>query len=349
MIKYFKKFLCLTVMAAIGIGTVAAQAIKREHKVENNGYEWVKLSIAGSEIVGAEDTKGSVLIPLSEEFSMISFVPHDEKGYFSVKKNNRNGAYSITGVELVPPAYDYLAYFGNEGFKYRVGDKWYSLGVYLPGNNVPQVQTQESMQNVANNNVAISNSQQNLYTLNNTELNSSTEQAKTQQSWGGAYYEFGLGFVTDDALSYNLNYVGLGFFLSNNIYATFAAGWTWVISEATEYLYGYTLTAKASTHFMPMQIGLGYRIKANESFSIDPFVGIDFNIGISSSLEYSYAGETEEIDLDAPGFGIGMKLGLRFNINHWVIFGKYNLPINDEQESITGDDGYLEIGTGYMF
>lgn len=61
MIKYFKKFLCLTMMAAIGIGTVAAQAIKREHKVENNGYEWVKLSIAGSEIVGAEDTKAVFL------------------------------------------------------------------------------------------------------------------------------------------------------------------------------------------------------------------------------------------------------------------------------------------------
>lgn len=332
-------------MAAIGIGTVAAQAIKREHKVENNGYEWVKLSIAGSEIVGAEDTKGNVLIPLSEEFSMISFVPHDEKGYFSVKKNNRNGAYSITGVELVPPAYDYLAYFGNEGFKYRVGDKWYSLGVYLTG--IPKIQTQESQ----NTNIIQSNDIDKTITISSKPAEAEEKSLQKKENSNYGCYDLGIGFVADEVKSYSLDLLGMEWHLGNNIYLAWHWGLTYIYSKTTESLYGATYTTKFSVFNMPCRFGLGYRIVANENLSIVPFAGIDFNSIVSAQLKLSYGGEEESVDIfeDSYNVGIDFTLGLRLNMKKMGVFGKYHIPLNDTQEVITGDDGYLEIGVSLLF
>ena len=115
-----KKRLLIFFLTMVGIvAGASAQKNHKEYKVETNGYKWIKVYSTDFKTVGVEDTDGNTIIPLSEQFSMISFVQEGESGYFSVWKNDRNGAYSIKGVEMIPPAYDYLAYYGKEGFKYR--------------------------------------------------------------------------------------------------------------------------------------------------------------------------------------------------------------------------------------
>lgn len=372
--------LLILVLTMLGIMTGAsAQKNHKEYKVETNGYKWIKVYSTDFKIVGVEDTDGNTIIPLSEQFSMISFVQEGESGYFSVWKNDRNGAYSIKGVEMIPPAYDYLAYFGKEGFKYRsTNGKWYTLNVFLPkdGESISAVANNTASQNTYNEPVqknesvsakeqvqdlsepvsAITNEQTNTPTVenryNSTAQNHSSTKSITQNefepSWG-IYDEFGFGFVMEDCHSLSFIIGGTSHF-AKNVYATFGIGYMNLFSNVYERGYGMTYSSNINIHVIPIHIGLAFRA-GGEKFSIDPFVGMAFNIGVSSKAEVSIDGQKETIKAEDFGgkLGVDLKLGIRIKINDFFIMGRYNFPLNDNQEKLfTGPDSYPEIGIGYM-
>lgn len=375
-----KKRLLILVLTMVGIvAGASAQKNHKEYKVEKNGYKWIKVYSTDFKTVGVEDTDGNTIIPLSEQFSMISFVQEGESGYFSVWKNDRNGVYSIKGIEMIPPAYDYLMYFGKEGFKYRsTNGKWYTLNVFLPkdGESISAVANNTASQNTYNEPVqknesvsakeqvqdlsepvsAITNEQTNTPTVenryNSTAQNHSSTKSITQNefepSWGN-YDEFGFGFVMEDCHSLSFIIGGTSHF-AKNVYATFGVGYMGLTSNVYERIYGVTYKVDAESHVIPIHIGLAFRA-GSEKISIDPFVGMAFNIGVSSKSEISYAGEKETYKNEDFGgkLGVDLKLGVRIKINDFFIMGRYNFPLNDNQEKLfTGPDSYPEIGIGYM-
>lgn len=385
--------LLILVLTMLGImAGASAQKNHKEYKTEKNGYKWIKVYSTDFKTVGVEDTDGNTIIPLSEQFSMISFVQEGKSGYFSVWKNDRNGAYSIKGVEMIPPAYDYLMYFGKEGFKYRsTNGKWYTLNVFLPkdGESISAVANNTASQNTYNEPVqknesvsakeqvqdlsepvsAITNEQTNTPTVenryNSTAQNHSSTRSITQNefepSWG-IYDEFGFGFVMEDCHSLSFIIGGTSHF-AKNVYATFGTGYMSLISNTTEDIYGTDVTMDGKAVVIPIYAGLAFRA-GSDLYSIDPFLGIAFNIGVSSKTEIfyvSYVGGSSMFDMyesvtetykneDFGGkLGVALKLGIRIRIKGWHIMGRYNFPLNDNQENFfTGPDSYPEIGIGYM-
>ena len=377
-----KRILLILVLTMLGIMTGAsAQKNHKEYKVETNGYKWIKVYSTDFKTVGVEDTDGNTIIPLSEQFSMISFVQEGESGYFSVWKNDRNGAYTLKGVEMIPPAYDYLAYYGKEGFKYRsTNGKWYSLGVYLPDEK-------KSTTTVANNNTKTTNADnathknesdsvvereqepevsepaiannprtttpqptvENTYNTRATAIPSYTTSQDDFEPFWDAYDEVGYGFVMEDYCSLSFIF-GVTYHFAKNVYATFGAGYMLLNSSTRERIYGSTMTVEGKASVIPIHAGLAFRA-GSKDFSIDPFVGMAFNIGVSSKSEKYYAGEKETYKNEDFGgkLGVALKLGIRIKINDFFIMGRYNFPLNDNQEKLfTGPDSYPEIGIGYM-
>lgn len=387
-----KRILLILALTILGIAGVSAQKNHKEYKAEKNGYKWIKVYGTDFKTVGVEDTDGNTIISLSEQFSMISFVQEGESGYFSVWKNDRNGAYTLKGVEMIPPAYDYLMYFGKEGFKYRsTNGKWYTLNVFLPkeGESMPAVANNTASQNTnnepvqKNESVSVIEEQvqetteptpavttppvENTYksTSASTAQNHSSTKAAIQNefepSWG-AYDEFGFGFVMEDCHSLSFIIGGTSHF-AKNVYATFGTGYMSLISNTTEDIYGTDVTMDGKAVVIPIYAGLAFRA-GSDLYSIDPFLGIAFNIGVSSKTEISYVsyvGGSSMFDMyesvtetykneDFGGkLGVALKLGIRIRIKGWHIMGRYNFPLNDNQENFfTGPDSYPEIGIGYM-
>ena len=372
-----KRILLILLLTILGISGVSAQTNHREYKAEKNGYKWIKVYSTDFKTVGVEDTDGNTIISLSEQFSMISFVQEGESGYFSVWKNDRNGAYTLKGVEMIPPAYDYLMYFGNEGFKYRsINGKWYTLNVFLPkeGESMPSVANNTASQNTNNEpmqkNESVSAIEQvqettepaptvtpapveNTYksTSASTAQHSSTKAAiqnEFEPSWG-AYDEFGFGFIAEDFNSYSFLF-GVTNHFARNVYATFGVGYMSLTSNVNERIYGVTYKVNAESHVIPIHIGLAFRA-GSDFFSIDPFVGMAFNVGVSSKSEVSIDGQKETIKSEDFGgkLGVNLKLGIRIKIKDFFIMGRYHFPLNDNQEKLfTGSDSYPEIGIGYM-
>lgn len=377
-----KKRLLIFFLTMVGIvAGASAQKNHKEYKVETNGYKWIKVYSTDFKTVGVEDTDGNTIIPLSEQFSMISFVQEGESGYFSVWKNDRNGAYSIKGVEMIPPAYDYLAYYGKEGFKYRsTNGKWYTLNVFLPkdGESISAVANNTASQNTYNEPVqknesvsakeqvqesevsesAIANNPratippptvENTYNTRATAIPSYTTSQDDFEPFWDAYDEVGYGFVMEDYCSLSFIF-GVTYHFAKNVYATFGAGYMLLNSSTRERIYGSTMTVEGKASVIPIHAGLAFRA-GSKDFSIDPFVGMAFNIGVSSKSEISYAGEKETYKNEDFGgkLGVALKLGIRIKINDFFIMGRYNFPLNDNQEKLfTGPDSYPEIGIGYM-
>lgn len=376
-----KRILLILALTILGIAGASAQKNHKEYKVETNGYKWIKVYSTDFKTVGVEDTDGNTIIPLSEQFSMISFIEEGESGYFSVWKNDRNGAYSIKGVEMIPPAYDYLAYYGKEGFKYRsTNGKWYTLNVFLPkdGESISAVANNTASQNTYNEPVqknesvsakeqvqesevsesAIANNPratippptvENTYNTRATAIPSYTTSQDDFEPFWGAYDEVGYGFVMEDYCSLSFIF-GVTYHFAKNVYATFGAGYMLLNSSTRERIYGSTMTVEGKASVIPIHAGLAFRA-GSKDFSIDPFVGMAFNIGVSSKSEISYAGEKETYKNEDFGgkLGVALKLGIRIKINDFFIMGRYNFPLNDNQEKLfTGPDSYPEIGIGYM-
>ena len=379
-----QKRLLILFLTMVGImAGASAQKNHKEYKVEKNGYKWIKVYSTDFKIVGVEDTDGNTIIPLSEQFSMISFIQEGESGYFSVWKNDRNGAYSIKGIEMIPPAYDYLAYYGNEGFKYRsTNGKWYSLGVYLPDEK-------KSTTTVANNNTKTTNADNATYKnesdsvvereqepkvsepaiANNTSTTTpqstventyntratttpsyTTDQDDFEPYWG-VYWGYDYGFLMEDYFSISSIIEATNHF-AKNVYATFGIGYMGLGLYTSERIDGYGIVSTNwDAGVIPIHAGLAFRAGSN-IYSIDPFLGIAFNIGVYSKTEISYGKEKETYKNEDFGgkLGVALKLGIRIRIKGWYIMGRYNFPLNDNQENFfTGPDSYPEIGIGFGF
>lgn len=81
---------------------------------------------------GLYSIDGKAIVPISLNFKNIYY--NDEKGYVSVQKGNKCGAYSLSGKEIVKPQYFILSYT-KDGFVGEKGDGDYQkrkLGIYLP-------------------------------------------------------------------------------------------------------------------------------------------------------------------------------------------------------------------------
>ncbi len=83
-------------------------------------------------IYGYYNLEGKAIIPLSLGFDCAFY--KDEKGYFKVEKDRKEGAYSLSGKVIVKPQYSSLSYT-KDGFVGIKGDGDYQkrkLGIYLP-------------------------------------------------------------------------------------------------------------------------------------------------------------------------------------------------------------------------
>ena len=184
--------------------------------------------------------------------------------------------------------------------------------------------------------------------INTAQDISKSESSSKQKNFGS--YDLGIGFVSEDVKSYNLDLIGLAFHLGNDFYLRAHYGLMYIYSKSEESSYGTTYTSKFSTFCMPLRFDLGYRILANEKMAIEPFAGINFNSVISSTLKISYAGEEESADIFEDDFNVGIDfaVGVRFDMKKVGLYGKYHMPLNDTQEIITGEDGYFELGLSFI-
>lgn len=79
--------------------------IKKEHKIEDNGFEWYKLWDTSSGSKGAI-VDGRTIIPLERRYYIIywkSQSNHPDGGYFYVIKNGYDGAVDVHGREIIAP------------------------------------------------------------------------------------------------------------------------------------------------------------------------------------------------------------------------------------------------------
>ncbi|MBQ5982469.1 MAG: WG repeat-containing protein [Prevotella sp.] len=78
-------------------------------------YETESIHKDGKE--GAEGKNGGTLIPLSRGYDFICFHPKiNVMGYFSVSRNDKEGACDITGKEIIAPnKYDFVSFHEEDG------------------------------------------------------------------------------------------------------------------------------------------------------------------------------------------------------------------------------------------
>jgi len=101
-----------------------ANRIDKELEIET-GFKWYSTKQNGK--YGAEDYYHNTLIPLSRGYDFICFHPkYGHVGYFGVKKNGKEGACDITGMEILSTSYESVIY-SSDGFNYKS-----SSGSYIP-------------------------------------------------------------------------------------------------------------------------------------------------------------------------------------------------------------------------
>lgn len=129
-----RKLLCLlTFFAAL---TISANEREYERK-EKDGYKWYEIDqyepSKGYSIIGAKDVNHNTIIPLSREYTYVSY---DPDGYFTVEKDGKIGLCDIMGKEIITPKYSssdkYFISFDNgylivgsfkDGVPYALYDK----------------------------------------------------------------------------------------------------------------------------------------------------------------------------------------------------------------------------------
>lgn len=87
--------------------SLTVYALEREYeKNEKDGYRWYEVdqyeSSRGYSIIGARDVNHNTIIPLSREYTYVSYGP---AGYFTVEKGEKIGLCDISGREIIPLVY----------------------------------------------------------------------------------------------------------------------------------------------------------------------------------------------------------------------------------------------------
>lgn len=112
----------IMMMLALIVCSFSVNAQRKELRTEKNGFKWYKSF--EKFFYSAESADGNTLIPISRQYKSIIFIPSNyNKGYFLVRKNNKEGVCDITGKEIIAPDKYSTVNFHEE--KGHVG--WYSV------------------------------------------------------------------------------------------------------------------------------------------------------------------------------------------------------------------------------
>lgn len=128
-----KKIIFIAIL--LGFTSLSANAQTRSLRTEKDGFQWYKFFSSDWKYEGAESVDGKTLIPLSRQYTFICYHSKSgHKGYFNVKKGDKEGACDIYGREIIAPQYKKLFYL-SEGFCWEdsEGNDHY-LGITLDAN-----------------------------------------------------------------------------------------------------------------------------------------------------------------------------------------------------------------------
>lgn len=107
---------------------------RAEKELPSGGY--FKISCPSGDHDGAFSKTGTLIIPLSREYTSVYFINKPgHVGYFCVKKNGKEGVCDVDGKEIIVPQYESIIFTDKDGFKYKDSQgKWQSLGYTLDAN-----------------------------------------------------------------------------------------------------------------------------------------------------------------------------------------------------------------------
>ena len=156
--------------------------------------------------------------------------------------------------------------------------------------------------------------------------------------------DFGYSFVDDGGLEGTPATLhaamGANYHITDAFYAGARIGWLGSIH------YG---DVEYSMHLItiPIEAGYAFTFKDDKDFGIAPFVGFDFNIGLTGKTKIKDVGE---YDMKIGGkLGMAFALGFRFKLWGGSLTGTYHIPMNDRQKSYFGKDGYFSLSLGIGF
>lgn len=216
-------------------------------------------------------------------------------------------------------------------------------------------QTVESV--LAGSSVQPENSSGNEWMVDEEPLrNSSTSKVGTFT--GGMQFDLGILLVPegyDFSCSMEVA-MGANYWFHENAYAAIKLGYKWSdISYRNKTKVGkdtYYAEMHMSQHFIHIPVEAGYTIKTkSENFTLVPFAGLDFDLGIKGKKEEAYGKTTSnktKTNLEIGGdMGVGLRLGLRFIIKGYGINCAYTLPLNKKAKDFFSEDGQILVGIGF--
>lgn len=119
----------ILIMLALGMFSTSGYAQNREYKVENDGFEWYKISTkeSGITLYGALDKQGNSIVP-----AKYKYIDYDN-GIFRVEIDSnsdqkRNGALDIKGNLIIPLEYWFATVRPVEGLSKENSLIWVSTG-----------------------------------------------------------------------------------------------------------------------------------------------------------------------------------------------------------------------------
>lgn len=100
-----------------------------------------------------------------------------------------------------------------------------------------------------------------------------------------------------------------------------------------------------SLNFLMIPLETGYVFASKDrKFCLIPFMGFDFNFGLSGKKKYS-SSSSDKVDIGGD-VGVAFKVGAHIFICNLTISGAYHIPINDNQKLFFGSDAYPVISIG---
>jgi len=180
-----------------------------------------------------------------------------------------------------------------------------------------------------------------------TQENHNSRQEEHAAGKGYGAYDFQLGLL-DDCDGFLSTPISIGtslrysYFLHNNFYLSAGLGYLGVLQD-TDRAYG---DYSVQTHYITVPLRFGASINPNAKFDFIPNVGLNMNYCVVATTEM----DNKKIDNELGGkMCVEGMIGARLSFNGFCITLEYDFPLNDNQEDIFGEDGYIKIGIGAGF
>lgn len=157
-------------------------------------------------------------------------------------------------------------------------------------------------------------------------------------TWEGAFDAFSFGF--DGSGGFDLVFksaFGANYWITDKVYAGAKIGYCNMLINGDGWNH--------ESHFIALPLELGVTLLSeDQKWGIAPFVGLDFNIGITGKTDYDNNDYFDDVKHKIGGkVGVGACIGLQFVIYKVVLAGTYHTPLNEKQEGFFGQDGYFSI------